>query len=219
MSIVIDHPLTPKVRSAMLAVFIAFTAFFAAYVDLYLVFDDHAFRSVSRDFWNTFNLTYIAFFALVIAVLITAVVYTFALVRSHSVELANKRMLSLAMIVAAMLSVSAWWLFFTVHGFALSVVAVLSTFGIIFVAAVLTFRNRTARVPYQYAVLPAMLTLLTMVSVIVVTFLSYVTLNTVAPHLFNTNMVELVIVLGVMGVATLIVGVFIVRTMLAGRQS
>src|SRR5437773_357399 len=37
MSIAIDHPGSPKMRSAVLAVFIAFTIFFLAYVDLYMV--------------------------------------------------------------------------------------------------------------------------------------------------------------------------------------
>src|SRR2546425_9358194 len=134
MSIAIDHPTGPKTRSAVLAIFIAFTIFFLAYVDLYMVVDQQAFRPISRAFWNTFNLSYIAFFAVVIAVLLIAVMCMLGLVRSQGSDLYNKRRIPLTMAIVAVLSAGAWWLFLTVHGFGLSVLAVLSTFGIVLVA-------------------------------------------------------------------------------------
>jgi len=217
MSIAIDHPTTPKTRSAVLAVFIAFTTFFLAYVDLYLVVDEYAFRSVSRAFWNLFNLSFIAFFGVVIAVMFTAVMCTFALVRSEGSELRNRRSIPLAMTVVAILSVVAWWLFLTVHGFGLSVLAVLSTFGIVLVAGVLTVLHRRAQISSRYVVLPAVLTLLAMLAVIVLTLMSYVTLNEVAASLFSANINELIIVLVVMSVSALIATIFVVRAMLASR--
>ncbi len=217
MSVAIDHPTSPKTRSAVLAVFIAFTIFFLAYVDLYMVVDQQAFRPISRAFWNTFNLSYIAFFAVVIAVLLTAVMCTIGLVRSQGSDLYNKRSIPLTMAIVAVLSAGAWWLFLTVHGFGLSVLAVLSTFGIVLVAGVSAVRCRNVAIPSRYVVLPVVLTLLTMLAVVVLVLMSYVTLSGVAPSLFGANVVELVIVLGVMGVAILVASFFVARAMLMSR--
>ena len=217
MSIAIDHPTGPKTRSAVLAIFIAFTIFFLAYVDLYMVVDQQAFRPISRAFWNTFNLSYIAFFAVVIAVLLIAVMCMLGLVRSQGSDLYNKRRIPLTMAIVAVLSAGAWWLFLTVHGFGLSVLAVLSTFGIVLVAGVFAVRSRDVAIPGRYVVLPVVLTLLTMLAVVVLVLMSYVTLNGVAPSLFGANVVELMIVLGGMGVAVLVAGVFVVRMFRASR--
>ncbi len=217
MSIAVDHPDRPRTRSAVLAVFVAFTVFFLAYVDLYMVVDEYAFRPISRAFWDTFNLSYIAFFAVVIAVLLTAVMYTVALMRSEGSELRNKSSIPLTMAVVAVISVVAWGLFLTVHGFGLSMLAVLSTFGIVLVAGVFAVRSRDIAISSRYVVLPVVLTLLTMLAVVVLVLMSYVALSGVAPSLFGANSVELVIVFGVMSVGMLITGIFGIGRMLVSR--
>jgi hypothetical protein len=191
----------------VLAVFIAFTLLFLAYVDLYLVFDDRAFRTVARSFWNIYNGTYLAFFGVIITVLATAVVL-------FSSRRESKRTVTFSMLGVALLSIVAWWLFFTVHGFAISVLAVLTTFGVVLTSAATALRNTPAPISYRYAFIPAILTVLCMVTVIVLTILSYLTLNTVAPGLFQANLIELTIVLTIMGIATLLAAIFVIRALL-----
>jgi len=198
----------------VLAVFIAFTLLFLAYVDLYMVFDDRAFRTVARSFWNIYNGTYLAFFGVIITVLATAVVLFSS--RSESVDMPHKRTIALSMLGVALLSIVAWWLFFTVHGFAISVVAVLTTFGVVLTSAATTFRDTPAPISYRYALIPAILTVLCMAAVVILTILSYLTLNTVSTGLFQANLIELTIVLTIMGIATLLAAIFVIHALLYG---
>src|SRR5713226_5079586 len=109
MSITFGRPVVFK--TAALAVFAAFTALFLAYVDLYLVFDEHVFRTVSRDFWQVYNFTYIAFFVVVVTVLATAVCLALVVSRGEASNIPNQRAVMGGLAVLALISVIAWWLF------------------------------------------------------------------------------------------------------------
>ena len=102
MSLALNRPGASRGRSAVLAIFIAFTLLFLAYVDLSMVFDDRAFRRGARSFWNIYNDTYLAFFGVVLAVLATAVVL-FSW-RSEPGDAPHKRTLTFSMLGAALLS-------------------------------------------------------------------------------------------------------------------
>ncbi len=214
MSLALNRPGASRGRSAVLAIFIAFTLLFLAYVDLSMVFDDRAFRTGARSFWNIYNDTYLAFFGVVLAVLATAVVL-FSW-RSEPGDAPHKRTLTFSMLGAALLSIVAWWLFFSIHGFAISVLAVLTTFGVILASAATTFRNTSTPISYRHALIPTILTVLCMAAVVILTILSYLTLNTVSPGLFQANLIELTIVLTIMGIATLIAAIFVIRALLYG---
>ena len=55
-----------------------------------------------------------------------------------------------------------------------------------------------------------------MAAVVILTILSHLTLNTVSPGLFQANLIELTIVLTIMGIATLIAAIFVIRALLYG---
>src|SRR5437588_6295581 len=121
MNLAINHPGAFRARSAALAIFATFTALFLAYVDLFLLVDDRSFKTVSRDFWSIFNFTYIAFFIVVVAVLITALSLTLIIARSGTSGIPNASVLASTVGVVTLISIIAWGLFFTVHGFTISV--------------------------------------------------------------------------------------------------
>jgi hypothetical protein len=58
-----------------------------------------------------------------------------------------------------------------------------------------------------------------MLAVVVLTFMSYTTLNTVAPRLFSANTIELTIVLSIMAISTLIATFFVIRAIVANLRA
>ncbi|MDQ6660871.1 MAG: hypothetical protein M3Z24_07890 [Chloroflexota bacterium] len=203
-----------KVRTAALIVFGAFTILFAAYVDLFLVLDDHAFRVVPQDFWTIYRFTFVAFVVLVAAVLMTALFLARAVMESDQTPLPEKNTMLPIAIVVAIASLVSWILFFTVHGFAISVVAVLSTFAILLSVTGIVLRKKAESIPYRYATIPTIIAVLAMLSLVVLIAMSYVTLHSVAPNLFSAHTLELSIVLALMIAATILAGIFGVRSLL-----